>query len=444
MPVPAIPVSVTCPNCKNTFAIQVRTVIDVGEEPELKEEFLKGQVNYAQCPKCGMGGMLTSAIVYHDPAKELLITYVPSEMGLSADQQEKYVGSLVSSVMDSLPPEQRKGYFFQPKTALTLESVIDSILEADGVSKEVLEQQRARLRLINQLLAAKDDDKTLDKLVDEHRNEMDYEFFLTLSGMIDVNQQEPREESDTRAEEIKELRSKLLDRVNPTMPGAALPDASYDEIINLLRKTKEGSAWRTAIASNRARLDYGFFQALTAKIDQARASNDDEEADALTDLRQRINDELDAQDQLLRDVEDQANLLIMELYGADDLAAALREHEEEINEVFLTALARYEATAMAKGQTERADRFKAMLESAIDLLEEDLPPETRLLNRLARAEYPDETGAVLEEHRGLLSDEFLAVFDQAVSRLDEQSEALAKHMQDVRQQIVAKMTIQRA
>jgi len=444
MPVPAIPVSVTCPNCKNTFAVQVRTVIDVGEEPELKEEFLKGQVNYAQCPKCGTGGMLTSAIVYHDPAKELLITYVPSEMGLSADQQEKYVGSLVSSVMDSLPPEQRKGYFFQPKTALTLESVIDSILEADGVSKEVLEQQRARLRLINQLLAAKDDDKTLDKLVDEHRNEMDYEFFLTLSGMIDVNQQEPREESDTRAEEIKELRSKLLDRVNPTMPGAALPDASYDEIINLLRKTKEGSAWRTAIASNRARLDYGFFQALTAKIDQARASNDDEQADALTDLRQRINDELDAQDQLLRDVEDQANLLIMELYGADDLAAALREHEEEINEVFLTALARYEATAMAKGQTERADRFKAMLESAIDLLEEDLPPETRLLNRLARAEYPDETGAVLEEHRGLLSDEFLAVFDQAVSRLDEQSEALAKHMQDVRQQIVAKMTIQRA
>jgi len=444
MPVPAIPVSVTCPNCKNTFAVQVRTVIDVGEEPELKEEFLKGQVNYAQCPKCGMGGTLTSAIVYHDPAKELLITYVPSEMGLSADQQEKYVGSLVSSVMDSLPPEQRKGYFFQPKTALTLESVIDSILEADGVSKEVLEQQRARLRLINQLLAAKDDDKTLDKLVDEHRNEMDYEFFLTLSGMIDVNQQEPREESDTRAEEIKELRSKLLDRVNPTMPGAALPDASYDEIINLLRKTKEGSAWRTAIASNRARLDYGFFQALTAKIDQARASNDDKEADALSDLRQRINDELDAQDQLLRDVEDQANLLIMELYGADDLTAALREHEEEINEVFLTALARYEATAMAKGQTERADRFKAMLESAIDLLEEDLPPETRLLNRLARAEYPDETGAVLEEHRGLLSDEFLAVFDQAVSRLDEQSEALAKHMQDVRQQIVAKMTIQRA
>ena len=158
MPVPSIPVSVNCPKCGKSFIVQVKSVIDVGQEPELKEAFLRGRVNYAECPECGTGGMLSSALVYHDPAKELLITYVPTELGLSSDDREKYVGSLVSAVMNGLPPEERKGYFLQPKTALSLEGLFDTILEADGISKEELEQQRARLSLIGQLLAAVDDD----------------------------------------------------------------------------------------------------------------------------------------------------------------------------------------------------------------------------------------------------------------------------------------------
>jgi len=83
-------------------------------------------------------------------------------------QQEHIVGGLVNAVMNRLPPEQRKGYFLQPRTAITLDGLFDAILEADGVSREVLERQRARLRLVNELLAAVDDDKTLDALVEQH------------------------------------------------------------------------------------------------------------------------------------------------------------------------------------------------------------------------------------------------------------------------------------
>ena len=121
------------PQCNHQFVVNLHTIVDVGQEPELKEQLLTGELNRAVCPNCGAGGLLSTPLVYHDPAKELLITYVPAEMGISVDQQEQLVGGLVNAVMNSMPPEGRKGYFFRPTSALTLRSLFDIILEADGV-----------------------------------------------------------------------------------------------------------------------------------------------------------------------------------------------------------------------------------------------------------------------------------------------------------------------
>jgi len=450
MPFPAMPTSVRCPQCGANFVVQLRTIVDVGEEPELKEQFLRGRLNYARCPKCGGGGQLRAPLVYHDPDRELLITYVPSEMGMSADEQEKYVGSLVNSVMNSLPQEKRKGYFFQPKTALTMESVYDTVLEADGVSRKVIEEQRKQVRLIGQLLEALDDDEALDRIVDEHRDELDYEFFLLLSNMMDADR-ELDEMSESEREELAQdrarlttLRDKLLERVSPRMPGAAPQDATYDDLINMLRDTQGDDAWRRAVAANRGRLDYGFFQTLTSKIEQARSGGNSEEAEALTDLRRRINEELDRQDEMVRAAEDQAGLLIMELLEQDDLHNAVREHRDEIDEVFIALLGRYLAAAQRRSDEKRAQRLKALMDATLAMLEEELPPEVRLINRLARAKHPDETNDLLEEHRGLLTDEFVKRFDQVVASTAERDEELHKHLQAVRGQIVAKMTIQRS
>jgi len=438
---PAIPTQVNCPNCHKPFIAQVYTIIDVGAKPELKEEFLRGRVNYAECPGCGAGGILSTPLLYHDPAKELLVSYVPAELGLSAEQQEQFIGSLVNTVMDSVPTEQRKAYFFQPKTALTLDSLFDMILEADGISKEVLEAQRTRLRLVNSLASAMGDEPTLDKLVEEHRQELTYEFFLLLSDMIDAQEQEGGAD---RAATLKTLREKLLARVNP-MPQVAKQGATPDDLIRLLQETGPGEAWRTAIALNRPRLDYSFFQALTAKIEAAQQAGDAATAEKLTDLRRRILEELDAQDKLVRDAQDKASLLIMTLMEAPDLAAALRAHRHEINEVFINVLSRYEATARAQGDIARADKLSKILEATITLLEEDLPPDARLINKLLRAEFPEGTNAILEEHRGLLNAAFLETYDQYIASLKrERDKDLADHLQQVRGQIEAKIAILRA
>ena len=439
MPFPSMPTQVSCPKCNKKFVVQLRTIIDVGEDPEAKEEFLRSRVNYAECPQCRSGGTLSVPLVYHDPGKELLISYVPAELGMSADEQEQFIGSLVNSLMNSLPADKRKGYFLRPKSALTMDSLYDTILEADGVSKEELEAQRARLRLVSNLLSAIDDEKRLDELVTEHRQELDYTFFLLLSDIIDSQGEDGEEETSP----LRTLRDKLLKRVNPSMPAVAQADASYDNLIGMLQGKEADGAWRTTIVLNRTRLDYGFFQHLTGKIDAAIGAGDTDSAEALVALRKRILEELDAQDRMVREAEDQASLLIMQLSEAEDLNAAVREHRDEIDQVFLGVVARLQAMAKARGNQARAGKLNRILETSLAALEEDWPADLRLINRLLRADHPEGTNALLEENRGLLSDEFLKTFDRYVTDLEQDESELAGKLKKVREQIVAKRTVLR-
>jgi len=432
VPYPAMPTQIKCSNCGKTFVSQIETVLDVGEDPEVKERFLRGRVNVAECPDCGAGGLLSSPLVYHDPEKELLITYVPTELELSADQREQLVGSLVQAVMHSVPETERKGYFLTPKSVLTLDGLYDLILEADGISKEMLEAQRQRMTLLSDLLQAVEDDEAFVKLVDEHREDLDYSFFLLIADLIEANQQ-----AENATEPLERMREKLLEHVNPAMPATAPADASYDDLIALLQEAREGDTLSASVALNRERLDYGFFQALTARIE----ASDEETQTALTALREEVLQALDEMQQQLQQMQDEANLLILELIGAEDIPAAVHEHMEEINDITLGLLGRLRAAAQSKGDSEREAKLAAVWDAIISELEERLPPDVRLINRLMRSEYPDETGALLEENRGLLTDELLSALDGYIEQLGESDAEMADHLKQVRGQIVAKRTI---
>ncbi|MCE5258158.1 MAG: CpXC domain-containing protein [Chloroflexi bacterium] len=442
MPFPALPTRVTCPNCHKPFMVELRTIIDVGQEPELKAEFLHQNINVARCPECGAGGMLSSPLLYHDPAKELLITYVPAELGMKADEQEKFVGGLVKAVMDSLPAEKRKAYFFQPKTALTMDGLFDAILEADGVSPEALAAQRARMRTLNALVSVLDDDKSFAEVVEQHRSELDYEFLLDIAGLIDASEQEGNQEAVTM---LQKLREKILALVDVAEPQQAPANASADELIDLLLTASQAENWRTTVNMNRVRLDYSFFQALTAKIEAAQQDGDTVKAEELTALRDKILDELDSQETMLRSVEDQAVLFIMDLMEAPDLGAALRENRQGINEIVLSTAARLRAVAQSSGREARAKQLQTIVEKSLDILENDLPPEAKLINQLMRADYPEATNRILEEHRAMLTDGFVALVDKYIESLNGSDRGkLAEHLQQVRDQITAKRLILRS
>jgi len=136
----------------------------------------------------------------------------------------------------------------------------------------------------------------------------------------------------------------------------------------------------------------------------------------------------------------------MQLLEAPDVHAAVREHRDEIDDVFLMVLARLQAAAARRQDEARTARLTALLDATLEMLEEHLPPEERLLNRLLRTSTLDEANALLEEQRGLLNETFLAHFDEYLADLEQHGEdsALLEHLRQVRAQAQAKMTILRA
>jgi hypothetical protein len=101
--------------------------------------------------------MLATPIVFHDPAKELLLTYFPMELGLPQGEQERVLGRFINQVINRLPSEKRKAYLLQPQAALTMQGLVDRILQADGITREEVEAQRAKLRLFEILLRVPED-----------------------------------------------------------------------------------------------------------------------------------------------------------------------------------------------------------------------------------------------------------------------------------------------
>ena len=117
---------VTCPYCQAKFAAPIQRVVDVSRDPRLKVALLQGRLNVATCPQCGNTGMLNAPFIYHDPEKELALCFVPTELGLMATDQQKLIGDLTNAVVNSLPPEKRKGYLLQPKIFLSLQGLLDT------------------------------------------------------------------------------------------------------------------------------------------------------------------------------------------------------------------------------------------------------------------------------------------------------------------------------
>src|SRR5579859_6198908 len=166
---------ITCPNCHQPFSAVLEQVIDVGRDPQAKARLLAGRTNLVTCPHCGYQTMLGTPLVYHDSSKELLLVYVPMELNLPRQEQERLIGSMTNAIISSLPQEQRKGYLLTPKMMLSMQGMVEIVLEADGITKEVIEAQRAKMRLVETFLQT--DPTTLPELVKQNDDQIDEEFF---------------------------------------------------------------------------------------------------------------------------------------------------------------------------------------------------------------------------------------------------------------------------
>ena len=171
---------IPCPQCRQPIPANVEQLFDVTHDPGAKQRLLGGVSNVAGCPHCGYQGRLATPIVYHDNEKELLLTFFPPELGMPLDQQEKTIGPLIKQVTDRLPSEKRKAYLFKPQANLTYESMIETILGKDGITPEMIKEQKERVTVIERLIQASGPDAR-SEIIKQNMALVDEQFFALFS-----------------------------------------------------------------------------------------------------------------------------------------------------------------------------------------------------------------------------------------------------------------------
>lgn len=411
-------VQIACPNCRAPLRAPVITLIDVGRQPELKSYLLSGQLNMLVCPNCSNVTMIAAPLVYHDPSKQLLFVHFPQQLNTKPEDQERFIGDATGLLMRGLPADLPKGYLLAPRRFLTLNSLIEAVLEADGISKEMIEAQRQRMELISDLAEAYEQgDERLQAVVDQRRAELDQEFFATLSAFVRTSAANQRDES---TELLRGLRDKLAAMVGfESEDDDEAPDMDLDEVVDRLADAPEEEL-EPLIAELRYALDYTFFEALTERIEAAAAAGDQASAERLGARRQLIVETVERMDAQAKQMFEAGARLLREVMEAEDPAAVLRAHHEQIDEAFLLLLESTQQTAARDGQAEVAERLAELHDLAIQVVQEFLPPEDRFINQLLQAEEPQQATQLLRQNMGLVTTAFVKRLNELADQFEGQ------------------------
>ncbi len=275
-------VQMSCPRCRQPLVAEVEQLFDVGTDPEAKQRFLSGNINMANCPNCGYQGPLSTPIVYHDPDKELLLTYFPPELGLPVNEQERLIGPLITQAVNRLPAEKRKAYLFRPQTMLTQQLMIEKVLEGEGITREMMEASQQRLNLLQRLMSASSAD-VRQEIVQQEIQLVDERFFEILGRLIEASMAQGDQNSAralaTLQQEIlpmtdvgKKLQAQQAD-VQAAVEIAAKrqpagPDPRKTDR-HLLVDAPNETQLATLVSMARTGLDYEFFRLLTERIENA-------------------------------------------------------------------------------------------------------------------------------------------------------------------------------
>jgi hypothetical protein len=416
----------------------MQQLFDVSADPSAKQLFLSGDFNRFRCPFCGYEGTLSLPLIYHDPDKELLLTYFPPELGASVNDQERAIGPLINQVISRLPPEKRKAYLLQPQTMLTLQSMLEKILAADGITHEMIEEQQKRLQILQRLLSTTGDERA--SAIAEEDASIDESLFAILSQLV----QAAATEGDRAAyDQFNTLQADLL--ANSTF-GKQLDAQTREaqEALRTLQEASEGGLTREKLldlfiqAPNDERiaaltslahsaLDYPFFQMLSERIDGANA----DERQRLIDLRNKMlqfSEEIERQEQARQQA---AAKVLDSILAADDIQAAVEKNLPAIDDAFTRQLnARLDAARKA-GDLEQSTKLGNVLEAVQKLT---TPPEIELIQNLIQIQDEETLKATLEQNKGLLTDEFFQMLNSLIAEMENRADA--KDLQEALQRIL--------
>jgi hypothetical protein len=418
---------ISCPRCRQLIPAQVEQLFDVTAEPAAKQRLLGRVSNYARCPMCGFEGPLSTPIVYHDNDKELLLTYFPSELGLPVNEQEKLVGPLITQVMNRLPTEKRKGYLLRPQSFLTYQSMVERILEADGVTKEMLDGQQKRVGLIQRLLQTTTADVRAE-IIKENADLLDEAFFGMFNRLIEAAVQSGQQPT---AQAMGALQEELLDgsEYGRQLKGQfeevqaavkTLQDVGQgltrEKLLEIFIEAPSDARLKALVSLTRNGLDYSFFQILTDRIDKASV----QERANLEALREKLLDLTNQMDKALEAQMKAADEFIEQVLSAPDISQVVAQNMEQFNnEVIAQVL---ETKMREATQKQDNDRLQKIQQIVMSLQQASTPPELELVQALVDAPNEAAMEQLLAANEAMITEELGGMIGSLMGQMEQQVE----------------------
>jgi hypothetical protein len=398
---------------------QIVTLIDVGRQPQLKNLLLSGQMNTVVCQACGYVSMLAAPLVYHDASKQQFFVHFPQQLNARPEDQERLIGDATSMIMRGLPADTAKGYLLAPRRFLTINSLIETVLEGDGITKEMIESQRKRVELMGQLAEAYETgEEAFTALVAERKADLNVEFMATLAAFVEASARSQQTESAQILGTIYEELTALLGFDANANPDDLNEDEARTAALARLLEVDDADL-EVAVAELRDQIDYTFFEEWTARIDAAEQNGNDAEAARLTERRATILELTEKIDRTAREMFEDGATLLRETLTAADPETILRANNEKINEAFLLVLDTNLATAERAGRPDLVDQLVDIRERALAIVEESLSPEDRLINQLLKQETQQDASALLNEYSTLVTTALVKRINEAAEQFEQ-------------------------
>ncbi len=421
---------IQCPRCGHSFQAIVEQIVDVGADPQAKARFLSGRINSITCPSCGHNLAVATPILYHDPAKELLLIHVPMGLEITSEEREKIVGDMTRRLTESIPMEQRKGYLLQPRQALTIPGMIDTILEADGITAEMRESQREKMRVMEMFLQVSPEE--WPTVIEEQAEHIDRQFFQIVLATA-------QNAAETGRGKMAEAIMILYNFVVQNSPEgkklikeAQVQDAVVREVAGELQAlgqqiTREQfmdlvisyagdeNRVQAVVGMMRPAMDYMFFQDLSRRIDAASG----DEKQKLTELRELLLELTALIDQRTQAVIERAADTLRVIATSQDIEAAIRPRLDQIDDTFLAVLDANIKAAEQNQDFRTVKRLQEVREKVMKVLRESAPPQIQLINEILGVPTDEEAHKILEAKAPRFGPELLEIMEAVAQELDQ-------------------------
>lgn len=437
---------ISCPRCRTPMTAEIQQLFDLNTDPDAKQKLLSGAANMVQCQACGYQGLYPTPIVYHDPQKEMLLTYFPSELGVSINEQEKMVGPLIKRVVNDLPMEKRKAYLFQAQSMLTYQTMMEKILEADGVTKEMLDAQQKKLQLIQRLLSTASADSRKE-IIKQEEALIDETFFGLLNRLVEATvaqgdkqsaqqlalfQQELLQETKV-GKEIQE-KMKSSQKAMEDLQEAAKAGLTREKLLDLFIEAPDEIYINTLIGMVRTGLDYEFFQILSQKIEATTDSDKKAKLSSLRDFLVEVTRQIEAQ---IQEEKQHARETLNKILAEANIEVGLEKYGNELNDFFVEAVQEGLQSARKAADLDKISKL-GQLNSMIE--EANKPPaEIQFVETLLQAPDAEAIKNLINEKPEVINDEFLQLLANLINQTEQQGnqQALATKLKEI-QKVVTK------